>query len=82
MTTPEYLPPELLEMNLMKKVSAITNKLHPWSIDIWSFGVILVELAIGFPVWMAYKGRIIRKNENNQWIESSIMKGLLGSTGR
>jgi len=38
----------------------------------------LFEIIIGFPVWMAYKGRIIKKNENGQWIESLTMKGILG----
>ena len=61
-TTPEYMPPEALE-NLEKKASfmeKLSTKLHPWSIDIWSFGVLLLELISGFPLYMAYKGRITR----------------------
>lgn len=44
-------------MNLQKK-------LQPWSIDIWSLGVIILELIVGFPIWMSYKGRIV-KGDNN-----------------
>jgi len=51
----------------MKNVNTIMKRMHPWSIDIWSFGIILVELTIGFPVWMAYKGRIVRKNSEDLW---------------
>ena len=52
-STPEYLPPEILERS--EKISS-----HNWSIDIWSLGIILIELIVGFPVWMSYKGRIVK----------------------
>ena len=44
----------------------------------WSLGVILLELVIGFPVWMSYKGRIVR-GEN---LSSNIMTGVFGVQGR
>ena len=56
---------------------------HPSAIDIWSLGIVLLETVIGFPIYMAYKGRIIRKNpENGDWTESCTMRGILGETGR
>ena len=61
-TTPEYLPPEVLqylEPSGQHKNSFI-DKLNSWSIDIWSFGIVLLELVIGFPFYMAYKGKIKR----------------------
>ena len=75
-TTPEYLPPEVLEYSefrMMNKASFnqknqdlmnIKKRLKPWSIDIWSLGVILLELVIGFPIWMSYKGRIVKGDES------------------
>ena len=65
-TTPEYMPPEVLEY-LEKKSSykqKLSSKLQPWSIDIWSFGILLLELVSGFPLYMGYKGRISRKVYN------------------
>lgn len=71
-TTPEYLPPEILEfvdfrmMNMVgfnpkqQEMLNVKKKLKPWSIDIWSLGVILLEIVIGFPIWMSYKGRIVK----------------------
>ena len=61
------MPPEALQI-LEKKSTfkeKLTDKLHPWSIDIWSFGILLLELVSGFPLYMAYKGRISRKVRNN-----------------
>ena len=64
-TTPEYLPPEVLEYiesrktNLIKRgdsKQSLLNKLSSWSIDVWSLGIIVLEMIIGFPVWMSYKG--------------------------
>ena len=64
MTTPEYLPPEVLqylEVSGQNKNSQLTcDKLFPWSIDIWSLGIVILELVIGFPIYMAYKGKIKR----------------------
>jgi len=48
MATPEYLPPEILLDN--KK---IITKSH--SIDIWSLGIIILEILTGIPVWMSFK---------------------------
>ena len=55
LSTPEYLPPEVLENGEM-------TSSHVWSVDIWSLGIVILELVIGFPVWMSYKGRIVKQN--------------------
>ena len=71
LTTPEYLSPDILEYLenkngfLSKGGMAATHhdlflKLLPWSIDVWSLGAILLELIIGFPLWLSYKGRIVK----------------------
>lgn len=57
--------------------------LRPWSIDVWSLGIVLLEIVLSYPVWLAYKGRIIRPSSSRtERIESGIVTGLLGVTGR
>jgi len=92
LTTPEYLPPEVLEFIEFKKMNMghayndevkqklnIEGKLWQWSIDVWSLGVILLEVVMGYPIWMSYKGRIIN---NHTKMSSSVMLGLFGVSGR
>jgi len=42
-----------------RKAADPVAKLHanaqPWSFDIWSLGAILLELALGTPLWLSYK---------------------------
>lgn len=76
-TTPEYLPPEILDfvefrmMNMVGYNDSVQNqlnierKLWQWSIDIWSLGVIILETVTGFPIWMSYKGRIVKGNRTS-----------------
>lgn len=68
-STPEYLAPEVL--NYLENRGANTNhgngtnsaKLcqmqEPWSYDVWSLGVILLELLTGIPIWMSLKCRTV-----------------------
>lgn len=57
----------------VKQKLNISRRLWPWSIDIWSLGVILMEMVIGYPIWMSYKGRIVRGEKS-----SGLMTGLFG----
>lgn len=43
---------------MLKKVST------PWSIDMWSFGALLLEILTGVPHWLSYKCRTIHGNKN------------------
>ena len=84
MTTPEYLPPEVLQyleaQGYQNKNPFISfEKLNKWSIDIWSLGIVLLELVIGFPIYMAYKGKIKREETGKS---SFLQTGLFSSTQR
>ena len=46
----EYMPPEILKKNVEGS--------KPWSHDIWSLGVILLEISTGIPVFENQKSRI------------------------
>lgn len=89
-TTPEYLPPEILEFIEFKKLNMgniysdnvkqqlnIERKLWQWSIDVWSLGVIILEMIIGFPIWMSYKGRVVSSDNS-----TNVMTGVFGVQGR
>lgn len=90
-TTPEYLPPDILDYIDTKQslfggananINATTTydlsaRHQPWSIDVWSLGAILLEMVIGFPLWLSYKGRIIKDE-----MSSVCMLGLFGVQGR
>ena len=49
--TPEYIPPE----NLLNKNEINMNQT---STDIWSLGIILLEIVSGIPVWMNFNCQI------------------------
>jgi hypothetical protein len=51
----------------------LSFKHQAWSIDVWSFGAILLEMVIGFPLWLSYKGRIVKDE-----LSSVCMIGLFG----
>lgn len=59
--TPEYLPPEVLEYidEKAKKPDlssqSLLEKSKPWSIDVFSLGVTLLEIASGYPIWISKK---------------------------
>ena len=43
--TPEYLAPEIL----------MQNERNVFTVDVWSLGVLLLEIVIGIPVWISFK---------------------------
>lgn len=63
--TPEYMSPEVtefIELNTMgKDKTRIMNDLisSPWSIDMWSLGVTLLEIVLSCPLWMSYKAKVV-----------------------
>jgi serine/threonine protein kinase len=66
MATPEYMPPEILDMFKNKQKNIHYNEnldliTTPWSIDMWSVGAVLLEILTGLPHWLAYKCRVVDK---------------------
>jgi len=80
MATPEYMPPETLKL-LSTKNNCSTSDLNevsaPWSYDMWSLGVILLEIIVGFPLWLSLKSRVTTANGRN-----IFTKGLFAVHGR
>ena len=76
--TPEYMPPEAL--SLMGKAGDHIGQLkdisHSWSFDIWSLGMIWLELISGFPLWMSLKSKVTSRGR------TVTSKGLLAVQGR
>ena len=69
-TTPEYLSPEFLglfvgrkNINNDAKNEFLKKKLLPWSIDVWSLGVNILEALIGIPIWMSFKCKKMHKGK-------------------
>jgi len=51
--TPEYCPHEQLVLNRNMLMNS-----KEWSHDIFSLGVVFLELILGWPVWMSMKSRV------------------------
>ena len=73
--TPEYLCPEIMTNN-KEFIKEINNGNYINSIDIWSFGISLLELCLCCPIWMSYK----TKNVINGKINYNM--GYFGCKGR
>jgi serine/threonine protein kinase len=69
-TTPEYLSPEFLglfcgrkNVNNDQKNEFLKKKCLPWSIDVWSLGVNILEALVGIPIWMSFKCKKMHKGK-------------------
>lgn len=64
MSTPEYLAPEVikhieqLKQYASKPGPSPLKSLRVSDCDIWSIGVVIFEILVGFPVWLSMKGKI------------------------
>lgn len=54
--TPEYMSPEIND-NINNFLQNL--KSYPWAIDIWSLGVIILEMAVACPLWMNFKAKVV-----------------------
>ena len=74
--TPEYLCPEITNANkkFLKELSKDSKYIN--CIDIWSFGITLLELCLCCPIWMSYKSKILINDK------SFYSTGYFGCRGR
>ena len=35
----------------------------PHAVDMWALGAVLLEVVCGFPLWLAYKARVVDNGE-------------------
>jgi serine/threonine protein kinase len=79
--TPEYMSPEANGCNSafadrQQIEEVLVNQSRPHSVDMWSVGAIFLEILSGFPLWLAYKTRVVHGGKNH-WL-----KGLFSASGR
>ena len=76
--TPEYMPPESLERSHLPgdHIQELAHTSQPWSFDMWSIGMILLEIVSGIPLWMSLKSRVERHGR------LVVCRGLLATQGR
>lgn len=93
LATPEYMPPEALETCSGRVGSSrlsigsrglkpdplqkLKRNSHPWSLDMWALGAILLEMSLGTPLWLSYKCRVADDQRPN-----SAAMGLFAVPGR
>jgi len=74
------MPPAVLKL-LSTKSNCNTNDLNttstPWSYDMWALGAILLEIIVGFPLWLSLKSRVTTANGRN-----IFGKGIFAVQGR
>jgi len=54
----------------------LKKKCLPWSIDIWSLGVNILEAVVGIPIWMSFKCKKMHKGK------PIFTTGFFSATGR
>jgi len=74
--TPEYLCPEITinNKNFLRDLHESNKYIN--CIDIWSFGITLLELCLCCPIWMSYKSKVLINGKNYYTI------GYFGCKGR
>lgn len=86
MATPEYMPPEVLELLLnsskytgphKSQIEALMEVSKPWSVDVWSLASIILEILIGIPHWISYKCKVTNKKG-----KEVLKTGLFAVKGR
>lgn len=64
----QYLPPELhtfmKQKSENKQPSALSfsDQQYPWSCDIWSLGIIILEIATGHPISLQAPVKVLNQN--------------------
>jgi dual specificity tyrosine-phosphorylation-regulated kinase 2/3/4 len=56
----------------------MTNYRHPWTVDMWSLGCVLLEIVVGVPLWMSLPLLVPNKN-NSSFLQK---EGLFAVKGR
>ena len=73
--TPEYLCPEIMTNN-KEFIKELNNGNYANAIDIWSWGISILELCLCCPIWMSYKTKICINGKINNNM------GYFGCKGR
>ena len=73
--TPEYLCPEIMTNN-KEFIKELNNGNYANAIDIWSWGISVLELCLCCPIWMSYKTKIYINGKINNNM------GYFGCKGR
>ena len=47
---------------ILNENNDLLSKIYPWSIDVWSLGVVILEIITCLPVWMGAKCRSLHLN--------------------
>lgn len=67
--TPEYMSPEitdLIEKNVSnKEVMIFLRNLRNWpyAVDMWSLGIMILEMLVSCPLWMNYKAKVVLRGK-------------------
>ncbi len=73
------MPPEVLieQSKPIPNIEYIYKHSNIWAIDVWSLGIIIIEILEGIPIWLNYKCKIV--NAKGKEVYKS---GLLATKGR